>query len=228
MLWIAFLKRIVLDKVNKNSFIWNCLEYVHLELHSISLTCERFERDIQVILRGGGMVTIPASSTSHPGSRSMGKTRDPGNVVSWGFLVKFSLRQNYYYCFVGWFVHVEKLNSTLNFHILKRVRSLWRLRKFVPSWQSLVSDNEMYVAAAEQFPTGNQTLTIARTQNQYWDALAWRKSTLEDALVNGRLLTPSKASSSFSFPLPFPLNLAPTSTVSRDMSARLIVLVSAW
>lgn len=151
-------------------------------------------------ITGGGMVTIPASSTSHPGSCTMGKTRDPGNVISWGFLVKFS----------------------------QRVGSLWRLRKFVPSWQSLVSDNGMYVAAAEQFPTGNQTLTIARTQNQYWDALAWRKSTLEDALVNGRLLTPSKASSSFSFPLPFPPNLAPTSTVSRDMSARLIVLVSAW
>ena len=51
---------------------------------------------------------------------------------------------------------------------------------------------------------------------------------LEDVFVNERLLRPSSASSSFSFAVPLPLNLAATSAVSKDMRARLINLVSLW
>lgn len=62
-----------------------------------------------------------------------------------------------------------------------------------------------------------------------YDPLAWRKSRfLEDDLVNGRLVTPSNARNSFSIAVPLPLNFADTSTVSSDISARLISLVSTW
>lgn len=62
-----------------------------------------------------------------------------------------------------------------------------------------------------------------------YDPLAWRKSRfLEDDLVNGRLVTPSNARNSFSITVPLPLNFADTSTVSSDISARLISLVSTW